>query len=281
MKKTLLLVFLFICLSQKQALAANDQPRPHISFQPVLLSWDVVNEIIPRKSSFAVIDIDSGQSFKVQRRAGSGHADVQPLTKDDTKIMKKIYNGKWSWRRRAVFILIDDQLIPASMHGMPHGAGAIQNGFPGHFCIHFSGSTTHRTRKFDLSHHVMILKAAGKFDDYTASLSAEEILNIFLITAKNHDKELMEGISISNMNKNDGSYNVLNNIEGMKWTIKKSQEDHDFPLVSTFPVETKIYLDEVGPVKITQTFTLIRTSLFSPWKVMRDPFVTELAENGR
>ncbi|MCM3160076.1 hypothetical protein [Metabacillus litoralis] len=281
MKKTLLLIFLFIFLSQKQALAVNDQPRPYISFQPDLLSWDEVNEMIPRKSTFTVIDIDSGQSFNVQRRAGSGHADVQPLTKNDTKMMKNIYNGKWSWRRRAVFILVDDQLIPASMHGMPHGAGAIQNGFPGHFCIHFSGSTTHRTRKFDLSHHVMILKAGGKFDDYIATLSAKEILNIFLITTKNNDKELMERISISNINKNDNSNEVLDNIEGMKWTIKKSKEDHDFPLVSTFPVETKIYLDEVGPVKITQTFTLIRTSLFSPWKVIRDPFVTELNETGR
>ncbi|MFV2047610.1 hypothetical protein ACEWK1_09585 [Metabacillus sp. YM-086] len=281
MKKTLLLIFLFVSLSNKQTLAANDQPPPYISFQPELLSWDEVKEIIPRKSTFTVIDIASGQSFNVQRRAGSGHADVQPLTTNDTKKMKSIYDGKWSWRRRAVYILTEDKLIPASMHGMPHGAGAIQNGFPGHFCIHFSGSTTHRTRKFDLSHHVMILKAAGKFDDYTASLSAEEILNIFLITAKNHDKDLMKGISISNMNMNDSSYKVLDNIEGMKWTIKKSQDDHDSSLISSFPVETKIYLDEIGPVKITQTFTLIRTSLFSPWKVLRDPFLIELNETGR
>ena len=61
--------------------------------------------------------------------------------------MKTIYNGKWSWKRRAILIITHDQLLAASMHGMPHGAGALKNGFPGHFCVHFYGSTTHGFRK--------------------------------------------------------------------------------------------------------------------------------------
>ena len=42
-------------------------------------------------------------------------------------------------KRRAIIVLIDEnQIIAASMYGrMPHGAGALQNGFPGHFCVHF------------------------------------------------------------------------------------------------------------------------------------------------
>ena len=55
-------------------------------------------------------------------------------------MMKKIYHNQWSWKRRAIIVLIDHQMIAASMHGMPHGAGALQNDFPGHFCVHFSGS---------------------------------------------------------------------------------------------------------------------------------------------
>ncbi|MDQ7862438.1 hypothetical protein RCO48_19805 [Peribacillus frigoritolerans] len=48
--------------------------------------------------------------------------------------------------------MINNQMIAASMHGMPHGAGALQNGFSGHFCVHFSGSITHRLKNEDLSH---------------------------------------------------------------------------------------------------------------------------------
>ncbi len=63
-----------------------------------LLPWEKVNELIPRYSTFSVTDIDTGLSFKAQRRAGNHHADVQPLTKKDTEIMKRIYEGKWSWK---------------------------------------------------------------------------------------------------------------------------------------------------------------------------------------
>ena len=90
------------------------------SFTVEILPWDQVKEIIPKQSYFTIIDVETGLSFKVQRRAGSKHADVQPVTKKDTKIMKSIYGGKWSWDRRAILVLVHDQLISASMNGMPH-----------------------------------------------------------------------------------------------------------------------------------------------------------------
>ncbi|MCC3377949.1 hypothetical protein LKX83_33445, partial [Cohnella sp. REN36] len=70
--------------------------------------------------------------------AGKYHADVQPLTKADTKIMKQIYNGKWSWKRKAIVVKKDHHYYAASMQGMPHGGDGIpDNSFSGHFCIHF------------------------------------------------------------------------------------------------------------------------------------------------
>ena len=60
--------------------------------------------------------------------------------------MKKIYNDQWSWKRRAIIVLVKDQMIATSMHGMPHGTGALQNDFPGHFCVYFFGSITHRLK---------------------------------------------------------------------------------------------------------------------------------------
>ena len=67
-----------------------------ISFNIEMLPWEEVNEILPKFSKFEVIDVETGLRFSVQRRAGSKHADVQPLTRKDTKIMKEIYQGKWS-----------------------------------------------------------------------------------------------------------------------------------------------------------------------------------------
>jgi hypothetical protein len=138
------------------------------------------------------VDVETGLYFKVQRRAGSRHADVQPLTKVDTAIMKEIYDGSWSWKRRAVYIRKGSYLIPASMHGMPHGAGALANNFPGHFCIHLPKSTTHRSSKEDPSHQLMILKASGRIDDYLESATSEELAMVFMLAVNQEDKKIVE-----------------------------------------------------------------------------------------
>lgn len=128
----------------------------------LLLPWDDVDEISPLMSNAKIIDIYSGATFMVQRRAGSSHADCQPLTAQDTATMKKIFNGSWTWDRSGIVVEIDGYRIAGSMSGKPHGAGKIDdNNFPGHFCIHFQNSTTH-SGNMDLRHHQEILKAAGK-----------------------------------------------------------------------------------------------------------------------
>ncbi len=275
MKKTFLFCLFFLSLTYKHTYGTtvNQSSLHPISFQPELPSWEEVQEIIPIKSTFTVIDVDTGKKFSVQRRAGSGHADVQPLSKSDTEIMKDIYSGHWSWRRRAVLIQVNDRLIPASMHGMPHGAGAIQNGFPGHFCIHFSESKTHRSNKVDLSHHVMILKAAGKFDEYINGLQPDEFLEIFLIVIKNHDMDLLKKIIVTNQQTLENSIQSFQDIQGMQWTIKPCPVNDLYTLTVKQPVEMKILLKNVGPVTVNHTFTLVRTSPVSSWRVMIDPFL--------
>ncbi len=278
LKKTIIICLFLLSLTYKHTYGTTvNNPSVHpISFEPELPSWEEVQNVIPRKSNFTVIDVETGKKFDVQRRAGSGHADVQPLTKKDTLMMKAIYNGDWSWRRRAVLIQVKDRLIPASMHGMPHGAGAIQNGFPGHFCIHFSESRTHRSGKKDLSHHIMILKAAGKFDEYVSTLSAKQSLEVFLLTVKNSDKYLSKKVIVSSNNNLNRSFSFFDQIEGMQWSIKEPIQDDSIILTKKIPVETKLYLKTIGPVKVKHTFTLVRTSPFSSWKVMVDPFLKKL-----
>lgn len=130
-----------------------------------------------------VYDIETGKSFKVKRTFGVNHADCETLTKEDTRIMKEIFGGKWNWNRRAVILTVDGIKIPASIAGMPHagldsaparayvanrsgGYGRGKNldtikgnGMDGHFCIHLLGSKTHASSRVEPKHQAMVKKA--------------------------------------------------------------------------------------------------------------------------
>ncbi|NLU50275.1 MAG: hypothetical protein GXX09_07690 [Syntrophomonadaceae bacterium] len=128
-----------------------------------LIPWSQARSILGMFDIALVTDVNTGKSFWVQRRGGTNHADVQPLTARDSRIMKSIYQGKWSWERRAIIVACRNRRVAASMNGMPHGAGAIgDNDFDGHFCIHFYGSKTHRGNRVDERHQNMVLEAAGR-----------------------------------------------------------------------------------------------------------------------
>ncbi len=146
------------------------------------LSWEEVNKLFPKYGKVKVVDLKTGQHFMVQRRGGTYHADVQPLTAQDTQVMKKIYNDKWSWKRRAIIVELDNgRKIAGSMNGMPHGLGNIkENEFDGHFCIHFKDSKTHCSRKVDTAHQLMIWKSAGLLDQQFNSLPAIDTIDVFL-----------------------------------------------------------------------------------------------------
>ena len=108
---------------------------------------------IPKGAVFTVKDCKTGKTFKCKRWSGANHCDTMPLTKEDTAIMKSLYGGNWSWRRRSILVLYNDHVYAASMNGMPHGTTTIKNNnFPGHFCIHFYGSKTHGTKRVDPTH---------------------------------------------------------------------------------------------------------------------------------
>jgi LysM repeat protein len=130
------------------------------------LDWfKEVQYIYEKGDTATVTDLETGKSFKVKRLYGRNHADSEPLTAEDTKIMKSIY-GSWSWDRRAVIVTIKhkgvERKIAASMNGMPHGGESIgNNNFKGHFCIHFKNSRTHSGSRLDPGHQKAVKKAAG------------------------------------------------------------------------------------------------------------------------
>ncbi|KRE90469.1 hypothetical protein ASG89_09280 [Paenibacillus sp. Soil766] len=158
-----------------------------------MLPWEEANLVLPKYSSFTVVDLMSGLTFEGQRRAGSHHADVQPLTKTDSATLKSIYGGKWSWDRRAVLVKLDGRTLAASMHGMPHGGDGIPgNDFNGHFCIHFLGSVTHGSRSVDPAHQVMVHRAAGLLNDYVSKLSPWALIDVWISAAHQGDLQLLQ-----------------------------------------------------------------------------------------
>ncbi|MBC7345701.1 MAG: hypothetical protein H5U03_09840, partial [Clostridia bacterium] len=109
-----------------------------------------------------VIDFDTGKTFEVRHLGGSNHADSEPLTPEDTAVMKSLFGGQWSWQKRAILLVVGNRTLAASMSGMPHGVESItDNEFPGHFDLYFLDSRTHNTNSLDPEHQAMVLKAAG------------------------------------------------------------------------------------------------------------------------
>jgi hypothetical protein len=266
-KKLVIMLFILSFFAGQHTHNTRGKTDLAIDYYIEMSPWKKVDELLPRKSVFTVIDVETGKRFKVQRRAGSKHADVQPMTFKDTKIMKNIYGGSWSWKRRAVLVYSNDLLIAASMHGMPHGAGALKNGFPGHFCIHFSGSSTHKTGKPDLSHHLMILKAGGKLEPFLNGLPPRPVLDAFLAGIKNNDKQLVRKAGTSGI----ANLEFVDKVEALKWSINSAGKDDQQSLVSTIKVDVQLFIKDTGPLNTNLTFKVVRTSPTSPWKVDGSP----------
>lgn len=125
------------------------------------LHWNEVNLLFPVNTTAIITDVATGLSLKVQRLFGSYHADIEPLTAQDTAILRQIYNGEWSWERRAVIVHLGDVLVAGSINGFPHDSQSIyHNNFNGHICLHFRGSRLHNSGHPDSDHQQEIQFAA-------------------------------------------------------------------------------------------------------------------------
>ncbi|MFS8500306.1 MAG: LysM peptidoglycan-binding domain-containing protein [Caldicoprobacter sp.] len=176
----------------KKEIPVKTTPGPQ--YGELLDWWEEVQYVFPLNSTATVVDFYTGISFKVVRTYGSGHADVEPLTQEDTLIMKgiwekyeKLANGTVNyWARRPVLVLINGRKLAASATAALHagldsapdgayvswrsgdyGAGINYdrikgNGADGHFDIHFLNSVRHKDGQVDAQHQAMIRIAAGQ-----------------------------------------------------------------------------------------------------------------------
>ncbi len=152
-----------------------------------LLDWfKEAQYVIPINADFKLVDLATGKSFNARRTVGSGHADCEPLTANDTAIMKEIWGGKFSWNKRSVLIKYNGRTIAASASGMLHagnenapggswtdwrsddwGSGTNfdyvkGNNAHGHFDLYFYNSIGHSSPTINKTHQANVLKSAGQ-----------------------------------------------------------------------------------------------------------------------
>lgn len=98
----------------------------------------------------------SGSSFRLRFYSLGRHADSEPLTAQDTAIMKAAWGGKFSWDEKPVYVLLPNGTwVLASMHCMPHLSGSIKdNDFDGHLCVHFPRTLEETIRNGDTKNGV-------------------------------------------------------------------------------------------------------------------------------
>lgn len=129
------------------------------SVQTESLKWFGNEDTIPKGAKVVIKDVYTGKTFNAVRWSGASHMDTQPASKEDTAVLKSIYGGSWSWKRRPILVKYNGHVYAASMNGMPHGTTTIDNDFGGHFCVHFTGSKTHGTDKVDSDHQSCVQTA--------------------------------------------------------------------------------------------------------------------------
>ncbi|WP_027084517.1 hypothetical protein [Cohnella panacarvi] len=236
-----------------------------------LLHWREADRIFYRKCVFTVQDVETGLTFQVQRRAGRDHADVQPLTRQDTKVMNSIYGGQWSWKRRAIVVRLGDERVAASMNGKPHGGDGIpDNDFSGHFCIHFLESTTHKSTVPDVAHQMMVYKAAGQSRAFTSAASPERLAESLVHAMNERDPEwvrlLTEGVKLVNQ---DEVLRIMDTLAAVRSAAPRRQDaaDEEDALVTPLAWSVDMYPSEEGRRSATWNMRYIRTSFFSSWQL--------------
>jgi hypothetical protein len=140
------------------------------------IDWEEANKIIPLFSSFGVTDAETGSSWMMMRTSGKLHADVEPITKEDTLKMLSCFPEDDSFENatyRPVIVNLGSEKYAAALMGFPHcGSNSTpfkqitkklsggftnmpnwnyirDNGTVGHFCLHFLGSAKHTDKKED------------------------------------------------------------------------------------------------------------------------------------
>ncbi|GAU77173.1 peptidoglycan-binding protein [Fusibacter sp. 3D3] len=117
------------------------------------------------KIKIVIEDYQTGVKINALFSYGHNHMDIEPLTKEDTEKIKKLWNYKYDWTMRPVLVYYLDHVVAGSLAGMPHAGSTLDrigdNGMSGVCDLHFRNSRTHATNKIDERHQKQVRIAAG------------------------------------------------------------------------------------------------------------------------
>ena len=105
-----------------------------------LLHWfNEVKTSLKTGQNILAYEPKSGISFTLYVMSRGRHADVEPLTAEDTAKMMRAWNNEVTWTPKVVYIkLPDGRWSLATMHNVAHGSQTIKgNDFDGQNCVHF------------------------------------------------------------------------------------------------------------------------------------------------
>ncbi len=138
-----------------------------------------MQSIMKKGISFEVIDVRSGIHWNMERFGditAHWHADVCPMTKDDTEKMTKAWGGELDNSRRPVWVKYDGKYYAAGLMGYVHNTDPISdNGMDGQVCLHFRGSKVHESGRVDEAHQACIMEAFSSADKLAAYLSSGKV----------------------------------------------------------------------------------------------------------
>lgn len=146
------------------------------------VTWSTTKPLLT--TYLTLTDVGTGRSFDVKVQSKGNHADVEPKTKDDTKVLCSLYGVTSAnqlftdnrYERRAMIVTTTNkQQFLGSIYAIPHGDDTVSgNDYDGQFCLHFKDSTVHAgggTISDDKNHQAIIKSAASALtkNGYTIS----------------------------------------------------------------------------------------------------------------
>ena len=124
--------------------------------------WHAIKDTAIRTGMpLQITDVRTGIVYRVSSFSNGSHADVEPITQEDTAAMLRAFGGSWSWTPRPVWVTVGGRTFAASISGMPHGGGINpNNGMNGQICLHFLGSRTHNGNRSHENDHQNAVREA-------------------------------------------------------------------------------------------------------------------------
>lgn len=126
------------------------------------ISWsEGIDTLFDTHNIFEAINLLDGNSLYVKRIGGKNHADIIFTSQNDFQYIQELSNND-----AYIPILLkinENTFVPASFSHFPHG-------YQSHYCVHFKGTKTDGTQKYDSTIQNSVRKAKRLSQKYLTNI---------------------------------------------------------------------------------------------------------------